>query len=101
VLENKKYTWENSRIIFLPDGRMDGFGTGKYIFEDVNSASKNNSFSIGSTIIVNDGFKAVTIVHALFGGKVHSILFNSDFTHFTSNRRGDNNLVEGILLPDI
>jgi len=72
-LKNKKYTWENSCIIFLENGQMDAFGEGNYIQIDTY------------------------IFQANFGGKIHSLLFNNDYTEFTSTRMDDGYIVKGKL----
>lgn len=72
-LENKTYTWENSYIKFLDNFKMDAFGEGHYSF--INS--KN--------IIAN------------FGGRRHNIIFNDDYTSFTSTRKRDFQIVKGKL----
>jgi predicted O-methyltransferase YrrM len=68
---NKTYSWENSYITFLDNFRMDAFGQGNYKIID-----KQN-------IIAN------------FGGKIHNISFNSDYTEFTSIRKNDLQIVNG------
>ena len=72
-LENKTYTWGNSYIKFLDHFKMDAFGEGHYSF--INS--KN--------IIAN------------FGGRKHNIIFNDDYTSFTSTRKDDLQIVNGKL----
>jgi FkbM family methyltransferase len=70
-LENKIYTWENSYITFLDNFKMDAFGEGYYEFID-----KHN-------------------IVAKFGGRQHNIIFNDDYTRFTSTRVGDLQIVNG------
>jgi len=70
---NKKYTWGNSYINFLDNFRMDAFGEGKYKFVD-----KQN-------------------IIAYFGGRIHDINFNDDYTEFTSIRKDDLQVVTGKL----
>ncbi len=65
VLLNKKYSWENSSIVFLDNGQMNAFGKGKYEFID-NYLVKCN-----------------------FGGRIHLLLFNLNYTDFISIREGD------------
>jgi lipopolysaccharide biosynthesis glycosyltransferase len=72
-LENKTYTWGNSYIKFLDHFKMDAFGEGHYAF-----INKQN-------IIAN------------FGGKKHNIIFNDDYTSFTSTRKRDLQIVNGNL----
>jgi len=72
-LENKTYSWENSYIKFLNNFKMDAFGHGNYKFVD-----KQN-------IIAN------------FGGRLHDINFNDDYTEFRSIRKDDSQIVSGKL----
>ena len=73
-LEHKSYTWENSYITFLDDFKMDAFGEGNYQIID-----KQN-------IIAN------------FGGRIHYISFNIDYTEFSSTRKDDLQIVKGKLI---
>ena len=70
-LENKTYTWGKSYIKFLDNLKMDAFGKGDYEFVD-----KQN-------------------IIAKFGGKIHNIKFNDDYTSFSSTRKGDLQIVTG------
>ena len=70
-LENKTYSWENAHIKFLDNFKMDAFGEGNYTIVD-----KQN-------IIAN------------FGGRIHNISFNSDYTEFSSTRKDDLIIVNG------
>lgn len=72
-LENKTYTWENSYIKFLDNFKMDAFGEGQYKF-----ANKQN-------------------IIAYFGGRIHDITFNDDYTEFSSIRKDDSQIVTGKL----
>lgn len=72
-LENKTYTWVDSDIKFINNLKMDAFGEGYYEFVD-----KQN-------------------IIAKFGGRVHDIKFNEDYTSFSSIRRDDFNSVFGNL----
>jgi predicted oxidoreductase len=72
-IKNKKYTWENSSIQFLDNFKMDAFGEGDYI-------------------IINN----YTII-ARFGGREHAIIFNDNYTSFTSTRKDDFQIVNGNL----
>lgn len=74
TVENKKYSWENSHIIFFENGLMDGFGSGTYM--------QLNNYTF----------------QAFFGGRLHTIVFNEDYTEFVSTRKDDNQIVEGRLL---
>jgi predicted O-methyltransferase YrrM len=74
TLENKTYTWENSYIKFLDNFKMDAFGNGNYTIID-----KQN-------IIAN------------FGGRIHNISFNIDYTEFSSTRKDDLQFVNGKLV---
>ena len=73
-LENKKYTWGNSCITFLDNLKMDAFGEGYY--EIIN---KQN-------------------IKATFGGREHNIIFNEDYTSFSSTRIGDSQIVIGQIM---
>jgi len=73
-LENKRYSWQNHSILFLKDGGMDAFGSGNYSQEDKY------------------------IFQAKFGHRIHTLVFNEDYTQFTSTRHGDNLIVIGNLL---
>jgi hypothetical protein len=72
-LENKTYTWGKSYIKFLDHFKMDAFGEGHYTF-----INKQN-------IIAN------------FGGKKNNIIFNDDYTSFTSTRKRDSQIINGKL----
>ena len=74
ILENKKYTWENSYITFLDNLRMDAFGEGYCTIIDEQN------------IIAN------------FGGRIHNIRFNSDYTEITSTRKDDLQIVNGKII---
>jgi hypothetical protein len=78
ILENKKYSWgnEDSFIKFLPDYKMDAFGSGEYKIID--------HFTIS----------------AIFGNKKHIIKFNNNFTEFKSIRECDLCIVNGKLITD-
>ena len=73
-LEDKRYSWQNDSIVFLKDGGMVAFGSGNYSQEDPY------------------------IFQANFGGRMHTLLFNEDYTQFTSTRHGDDLIVIGNLL---
>jgi lipopolysaccharide biosynthesis glycosyltransferase len=73
-LRNKTYTWENSCIQFLEKFKMDAFGKGDYTVVD-----KQN-------------------IIAYFGGRKHFIVFNNDYTEFSSTREDDSQIVNGKLL---
>ena len=68
---NKTYSWENAYIKFLDNFKMDAFGEGNYKIID-----KQN-------IIAN------------FGGRIHYIRFNIDYTEFSSTRKDDLQIVNG------
>ena len=70
-LVNKSYTWENSYIRFLDNFKMDAFGEGNYKIID-----KQN-------------------IIATFGGRIHNISFNIDYSEFTSIRKDDLQIVNG------
>ena len=74
ILENKKYTWENSYITFLDNLRMDAFGEGYCTIIDEQN------------IIAN------------FGNRTHYIKFNEDFTTFSSTRKDDLQSVIGKII---
>ena len=67
----KTYTWEKFYIQFLDNYKMDAFGEGHYKFID----NKN--------------------IIATFGGRIHNIEFNEDFTGFKSIRKDDFCIVKG------
>ena len=71
TIENKKYSWENGHITFLENGLMDAFGSGTYMQIDKYT------------------------FRAFFGGRLHTIVFNADYTEFVSTRKDDNQIVEG------
>ena len=71
---NKKYSWQNHSITFFENGQMDAFGKGMYRQYDTH------------------------LFMARFGGRMHTIVFNADFTEFTSVRKDDNEIVKGKLL---
>jgi lipopolysaccharide biosynthesis glycosyltransferase len=73
-LRNKKYTWQKDFITFLENGNMNAFGKGTYIQE------------------------STYIFQANFGGRKHTLVFNNEYTEFTSTRHGDNEIVKGTLL---
>ena len=64
-LINKKYNWGNSSITFLKDGKMRAFGPGKYTFIDKY------------------------LIKCTFGGKIHLLKFNQDYSKFISIRKDD------------
>jgi hypothetical protein len=74
VLDNKKYSWENSFITFLEDGEMNAFGKGLFIQEETYRFQAN------------------------FGGRIHSLVFNSDYTEFISTRKDDGQIVKGVIV---
>ncbi len=73
-LINKTYTWEDSSILFLENDQMKAFGPGKYYFIEIHKVKCN------------------------FGGRVHLLEFNQDYSSFTSVREEDSNEVKGIYL---
>ena len=73
TLKNKTYTWENSYIKFVDNFKMDAFGEGEYRILD-----KHN-------------------IIAKFGGRIHHLMFNHDYTSFISTRKGDLQIVNGKL----
>lgn len=75
-LVNKKYSWANNSITFLENGQMDAFGNGYYTKVDKHT------------------------IEAFFGGRMHSIVFNNDYTEFTSTRHGDSEIIKGGLITD-
>jgi len=73
-IENRKYSWGNNFITFLEKGLMDAFGNGTYTQQDSHT------------------------FEAIFGGRIHSIIFNNDYTEFTSMRKGDNDIIKGNII---
>ena len=76
ILDNRKYSWNyDSYIIFLKNRRLDGCGGfGDYTFQGENT------------------------ILAYFAGIMHKIVFNNNFTEFTSTRCDNNKIVKGKLL---
>ena len=74
TLEHKTYTWGNSCIKFLEKFKMDAFGKGHYTVVDKQH------------------------IIAYFGGRKHFIVFNNDYTEFSSTREDDSQIVNGKLL---
>jgi lipopolysaccharide biosynthesis glycosyltransferase len=74
IVINKSYSWENSNITFLKKGEMNAFGRGTYEKES----------------------DKIFIAH--FGGRIHKITFNDDFTEFKSIRFDDNQVVLGKII---
>jgi O-methyltransferase len=72
--ENKTYTWCNSSISFLDNYKMNAFGEGFY--EIINNYN----------IIAN------------FGGRKHNIVFNDDYSSFTSTRLDDLQIIIGKII---
>lgn len=70
-LFNRKYSWEDSYILFFENGEMNAFGKGKYI-------------SINEYLAKAD-----------FGRQQHLLKFNLDYSQFISIRRGDFQAVKG------
>ena len=75
-IKYKKFTWELSSITFLDNDKMEAFGSGEYEYIDK------------------------TRIKAFFGGRVHIIEFNSDYTNFKSTREGDLQIVEGWIIKE-
>jgi len=74
ILEDKEYSWGESRIKFLKNNKMDAFGDGNYqIVDEYN-------------IIAN------------FGGREHKIKFNNDYSEFISVRSDDLCIVNSLLI---
>jgi hypothetical protein len=71
---NKTYSWGDSYIKFLDNLKMDAFGPGNY--QIINAQN----------------------IIAIFGGKIHDICFNDDYTEFTSTRKDDLQIVKGKIL---
>ena len=73
-LANFKYSWGSSSITFLENGQMDAFGKGNYMQQDTN------------------------IFKAHFGGRSHLLVFNDDFTEYTSTRIDDGDTHNGKII---
>jgi hypothetical protein len=73
-MENKRYTWENNHITFLKHYKLNAFGEGHYMQQGTH------------------------IFEATFGGSVHTLVFNDDYTEFASMRHSDNAVVKGRLV---
>ena len=76
ILENKTYSWGNSYIKFLDNFKMSAFGQGEYKIID-----KDN-------------------IIAIFGGRIHKINFNNNYTEFSSIREDDLLIVTGKLINE-
>ena len=74
---NKTYTWENSYIKFLDNFKMNAFGEGLYKVID-----KQN-------------------IIAKFGGRIHNLRFNIDYTAFSSTRTDDLQIVNGKVINTV
>jgi len=73
----KQYTWLKNSITFFDHGIMDAFGNGTYSqLED-------------------------QVFQAIFCGRKHKIIFNSDYSEFVSTREGDNNVVKGNFIKNV
>ena len=70
----KKYNDTMSVITFLENGLLDAFGKG--IYKQIDTY----------------------IVQANFGGRIHLLLFNNDYTEFTSIRKDDGEIIKGKLM---
>jgi lipopolysaccharide biosynthesis glycosyltransferase len=70
---NKTYTWRESYITFLKNGKMNAFGVGSCSYVEKN------------TFI------------AYCGGRYHTLTFTDDFSEFVSIRQGDNERIVGKL----
>ena len=70
ILNNKSFKWEKSTINFLENGKIDAFKGGVYKFVDQY------------------------LVNCYFGGKVHLLIFNKDFSHYISIRKYDFEVVK-------
>lgn len=75
-LDYKEFSWEKGKLTFLQNGIIHGFGGGKY--------KKLDSYNI----------------QANFGKREHILLFNENYTEFTSTRKGDGNIVKGKMTKD-
>lgn len=75
-ITNKSYAWhgQENKISFLEGNEMEAFGWGYY--------NKINDY----------------IFKAYFGGREHTLVFNDDYTTFTSIRRDDHEIIKGTLL---
>lgn len=73
-LTNLTYSWENHTITFLENGGMNAFGKGKF--------TQFNTYTY----------------EAEFGGRVHVLVFNNDYTEFTSTRFDDGYIVKGKII---
>jgi len=73
-LENKKYSWGNNYITFLKYGEMKAFGFGEYLQLSTLTFQAN------------------------FGRREHLLVFNDDYTEFTSTRKDDGEIIKGKIL---
>jgi hypothetical protein len=74
ILDNKKYSWCEYSITFLENGRMNAFGIGTYKQLDTYTFQAN------------------------FGGRIHSLLFNNEYTEFTSTQKENGEIIKGKLI---
>jgi len=72
-IENRTYVWENTTITFLENFIMDAFGIGYYHYIDDHS------------------------VESFFGRRKHMIVFNDNYSEFTSVREDDKEVIKGII----
>jgi len=73
---NKKYSWNDERIEFLENGEMDAFGKGYY------AECGKNTFKV------------------IFGGRIHTIIFNEKYTEFVSTRDDDGDEIKGKIISE-
>ncbi len=73
-ITSKSYSWNDHKITFLEGNEMEAFGWGYY--------NKISDY----------------IFKAYFGGREHTLVFNNDYTNYTSIRRDDQEIIKGILL---
>ena len=73
-IAGKGYSWQKHSIVFLNRGQMDAFGKGTY--------TQRGNFTFTAN----------------FGGRVHNLEFNDDYTEFVSTRKGDGEIIKGKLL---
>jgi hypothetical protein len=71
ILANRTYSWQNDTITFLQEGRMRAFGDGTF--------SRIDNLT----------------VRAEFGGRVHYIHFDNEYSQFNSVREDDSEVVNG------
>lgn len=88
-LANKSYTWGKLYITFLDNFKINAFGKGNYRIDNF----KMNAFVKGNYRIIDQ-----QNIIANFGGRIHNICFNIDYTEFKSTRKDDLEIINGKII---